>query len=148
MADDDLDAADDTFAEGDGADVLEDGFGIEAADEDEDEDDVEDDDLVVATPDEADTFEDADDFEDDEDDEDVEDALDELLVDDEDELDELLEEDDEVIPLDEEDGARDKGRRTKVEVIGAGEFTCRSCFLVRRRSALADEERMLCIDCV
>jgi Domain of unknown function (DUF4193) len=32
--------------------------------------------------------------------------------------------------------------------IGAGEFTCRSCFLVKRRPQLADEERMVCLDCV
>jgi hypothetical protein len=32
--------------------------------------------------------------------------------------------------------------------IRAGEFTCRSCFLVKRRPQLADAERMICLDCV
>lgn len=32
--------------------------------------------------------------------------------------------------------------------ISAGEFTCRSCFLVKRRPQLADEELMVCLDCV
>jgi hypothetical protein len=31
--------------------------------------------------------------------------------------------------------------------IGAGEFTCRSCFLVKRRAQLADEKLQLCLDC-
>jgi hypothetical protein len=31
--------------------------------------------------------------------------------------------------------------------IGEGEFTCRSCFLVKRRAQLADEKRMICLDC-
>lgn len=29
-----------------------------------------------------------------------------------------------------------------------GEFVCRSCFMAKRESALADEERQLCRDCV
>ncbi len=33
-------------------------------------------------------------------------------------------------------------------VVGAGEFTCRSCFLVKRRAQLADEERLICRDCM
>lgn len=32
--------------------------------------------------------------------------------------------------------------------ISAGEFTCRSCFLVKRRPQLADPERMICLDCI
>jgi hypothetical protein len=32
--------------------------------------------------------------------------------------------------------------------IGAGEFTCHSCFLVKRRPQLADQERMICYDCL
>lgn len=31
--------------------------------------------------------------------------------------------------------------------VGAGEFTCRSCFLVKRRAQLADEDALLCLDC-
>lgn len=29
-----------------------------------------------------------------------------------------------------------------------GEFVCRSCFMAKRETAMADEERMLCNDCV
>ena len=32
--------------------------------------------------------------------------------------------------------------------IGEGEFTCRSCFLVKRRAQLADPDKMICFDCV
>lgn len=31
--------------------------------------------------------------------------------------------------------------------IGAQEFTCRSCFLVKNRAQLADTEEMICFDC-
>ncbi|CAN5136929.1 hypothetical protein BH20ACT9_BH20ACT9_19660 [soil metagenome] len=34
------------------------------------------------------------------------------------------------------------------QLVGAGEFTCRSCFLVKRRAQLADAERLICRDCV
>lgn len=30
---------------------------------------------------------------------------------------------------------------------GEGEFTCRSCFLVKRRAQLADADAMICFDC-
>lgn len=30
---------------------------------------------------------------------------------------------------------------------GEDEFTCRSCFLVKRRAQLADEEEWICLDC-
>lgn len=30
---------------------------------------------------------------------------------------------------------------------GEGEFTCRSCFLVKRRAQLADADEMICFDC-
>ncbi len=33
------------------------------------------------------------------------------------------------------------------EGIGADEFTCRSCFLVKSRSQLADPDELLCADC-
>lgn len=33
------------------------------------------------------------------------------------------------------------------EPIGAQEFTCRSCFLVKNRAQLADEDEMICFDC-
>jgi hypothetical protein len=32
--------------------------------------------------------------------------------------------------------------------ISSEEFTCRSCFLVKRQAQLADEERLVCFDCV
>lgn len=31
--------------------------------------------------------------------------------------------------------------------IGEGEFTCRSCFLVKRRAQLADAKKLICLDC-
>ena len=31
--------------------------------------------------------------------------------------------------------------------IGEGEFTCRSCFLVKNRAQLADEKKMICLEC-
>lgn len=31
--------------------------------------------------------------------------------------------------------------------IGEGEFTCRSCFLVKKKAQLADERKMICFDC-
>ena len=68
-----------------------------------------------------------------------------------DELDELLEEDEEVQPLDVEgDEGSKKGAkpRRKVELISEDEFTCRSCFLVKKPSQLADRDEMLCFDCV
>lgn len=55
--------------------------------------------------------------------------------------------------LDEDDlGRIAEESRTALNVrpalIGADEFTCRSCFLVKRRAQLADEQRLLCFDCV
>ena len=32
--------------------------------------------------------------------------------------------------------------------VQANEFTCRSCFLVKHRSQLADEKKTLCRDCL
>jgi hypothetical protein len=77
---------------------------------------------------------------------DVEEPLDVLLLErtssgllDEDEY----EEDEEDIESDErtEPGSRIPPRRP-------GEFVCRSCFLVKHPSQLADTERILCADCV
>lgn len=31
--------------------------------------------------------------------------------------------------------------------IGAEEFTCRSCFLVKNRAQLADQDKLICFDC-
>jgi hypothetical protein len=41
---------------------------------------------------------------------------------------------------------RDELAKTPVTV-GEGEFTCRSCFLVKRRAQLADADRLICLDC-
>jgi hypothetical protein len=77
---------------------------------------------------------------------DVEEPLDVLLLErtssgllDEDEYDE--EEDD-----GEADDKSDPGSRIPPK--RPGEFVCRSCFLVKHPSQLADAERMLCSDCV
>lgn len=34
------------------------------------------------------------------------------------------------------------------DTVREGEFVCRSCFMAKRESALADEDRLLCLDCV
>jgi hypothetical protein len=51
------------------------------------------------------------------------------------------EDDDTVVPSDEDDEDDD------VDGLRAGEFVCRSCFMAKRESALADPKRMLCRDC-
>ncbi|MGH8883842.1 MAG: hypothetical protein ACRDYX_01445 [Egibacteraceae bacterium] len=99
------------------------GLEGEVLDEDEEEDD-----------DESPGLEDDEDDEEDEEEE----ALDVLLA-----RDTGLNED--LVRLDDE--PRD-GLGNADAPIGAGEFTCRSCFLVKRRPQLADEERMVCLDCV
>ncbi|MGH8898129.1 MAG: hypothetical protein ACRDZ4_14210 [Egibacteraceae bacterium] len=108
---------------GEGPDAgLDAGLEGEVLDEDEEEDD------------ESSGLEDDEDDEDDEEEE----ALDVLLA-----RDTGLNED--LVRLDDE--PRD-GLGNADAPIGAGEFTCRSCFLVKRRPQLADEERMVCLDCV
>lgn len=44
---------------------------------------------------------------------------------------------------DDEDGDGDED-----DAVREGEFVCRSCFMAKRESALGDEERSLCLDCV
>ena len=126
------------------------------AEDDDDDDDVDlelDDDLglddipVVADDDEEDLDVDDDDDDDAADDDDDDD---EAVVADEAEesLDVLLAreqgEDDSLVRLDDE--PRD-GLVSVTTPIGADEFTCRSCFLVKRRAQLADEKKMICFDC-
>jgi len=53
-------------------------------------------------------------------------------------------EDDDLVRLDDE--PRD-ALNTTTTPIGANEFTCRSCFLVKRRAQLADADQMICFDC-
>ena len=127
----------------------------EETDEDEDDDDVDlelDDDLglddipVVADDDDDVDIDDDDDDDAAEDDDDEEEAApaDEA----EESLDVLLAreqgEDDSLVRLDDE--PRD-GLVSVTTPIGADEFTCRSCFLVKRRAQLADEKKMICFDC-
>jgi len=94
----------------------------------------------------------------DEDDEDVLDLDEELHPDDvEAPLDALLQErtasaklEDEEEELEEEEPDTDErgDGQTKIVPRRPGEFLCSSCFLVLPRNQLADEERMLCRDCV
>ena len=119
-------------------------------DDEEDDDDVDlelDDDLGlddIPVVDDDDDDDDDDDAADDEDDDDEVVAADEA----EESLDVLLAreqgEDDALVRLDDE--PRD-GLVSVTTPIGADEFTCRSCFLVKRRAQLADEKKIICFDC-
>jgi hypothetical protein len=62
---------------------------------------------------------------------------------------ESAEDDDEEETILELERGEDKGEALleKVTPIQANEFTCRSCFLVKHRSQLADKKRVLCRDC-
>lgn len=126
--------------------------------EDEELDELEDDD-ALEDDDELDDDLDLDLDEDDVDDEVDDDELDEAEAEEEDE--ELDDEDEELEEesldvllardqgLDENELVRD-GQREGLGLTtapGAGEFTCQSCFLVKRRAQLADEKRMICFDC-
>jgi hypothetical protein len=50
-----------------------------------------------------------------------------------------------------EDGDDDRSGRNVTKAaatpISEGEFTCRSCFLVKKRAQLADEKKQICLDC-
>ena len=105
---------------------------------DEDDEDVEDAELEGGdeTPAEDDDEEDVTDLEDEEDDEETEQSLDAILGSD--------------------DAAGDKKKRRRkatatfdetTNPAGEGEFTCRSCFLVKRRAQLADADQLICVDC-
>lgn len=103
------------------------------------DDEIEDDDLVADDDDdEEDDVAEDEDFEeeedDDDEDEDDEEALDVILV-----REKVLE--------DEELSLVDDGRDVLTAPIGDDEFTCRSCFLVKRRAQLADEKKLICFDC-
>ena len=118
----------------------------------EDEEDEEDDALDLDDDLEIDAIDDADDDDDvdDDDDEEIEESLDEELDTDddieEDSLDVLLarDPDEDLVRLDEE--PRD-GLTGAIPTIAADEFTCQSCFLVKRRAQLADGKQMICLDC-
>jgi hypothetical protein len=141
--DPDLSAEDDAEQDDVGLDSLDD---LEVADTFDADDDHDDDDHVAVAADvpevvvEDDEDEEIELEEDDEvEDEEEEESLDVLLA-----RDQALDEDD-LIKLDDE--PRD-GLATSPDPIGAGEFTCRSCFLVKRRAQLADEKKLICLDCV
>ncbi len=118
------------------------------SDEDDEDLDLElDEDLglddIVVGDDEDDDLELDDEDEDDDDeeeaatDEEAEESLDVLLA-------REVGEDETIARLDDE--PRD-GLVSVTTPIGADEFTCTSCFLVKRRAQLADEKRMICFDC-
>ena len=134
------------------AELDEDEFGSDLDVEDVDDVDVEDD-VLVGDSEVATIVEDAEDEEDEVVDleeelhpDDVEEPLDVLLLErtssgllDEDEYDE-----------DEDDSEADDRAdpSSRIPPKRPGEFVCRSCFLVKHPSQLADAERMLCADCV
>jgi hypothetical protein len=110
----------------------------------------------------ADAYEEDEEFEDDDDDDEEEEVLDEDEDEDEDEaLDELEEEELEMLtedeaaeslPVDELEELRQLRREamaleTEAEGVHEDEFVCSSCFLVKRRTQLADPKRMVCRDC-
>jgi hypothetical protein len=70
-------------------------------------------------------------------------SLDELLARRAEEKDE--EEDESLLDLAAEE--RPETLPTKVLPQQSNEFTCRSCFLVKHKSQLADRKRMICRDC-
>lgn len=115
------------------------------------DDDDEIDDLVANDADDADGADDtADDAE--LDDSDIEDDDDDTELDDEDvaeedeeSLDVLLSGEADLVRLDDE--SVPSGVSKAPVIIGEGEFTCRSCFLVKRRAQLADPKRLICLDC-
>lgn len=106
---------------------------VDESDDDDDEDDESDDD-----EDDESADEDEDEDDDDEDDE-AEESLDVLLA-----REKVIDEDDIARISDEARG----GLTVRAVPVGAGEFTCQSCFLVKRRAQIADDKRMLCFDCV
>jgi hypothetical protein len=110
-------------------------------DEYDDDDDDEDDDTVAPKTDAADVEDDdddEDDTEDEEDDEEAEESLDVLLA-----REKVLDEDEVGRPADEPREALS----VPAGPIGDQEFTCRSCFLVKRRAQLANERKLICLDC-
>ncbi|MGH9172652.1 MAG: DUF4193 family protein [Acidimicrobiales bacterium] len=97
--------------------------------------------IVVPVEGEDNTGDDEDD--EDIDDDDIEAGLDVILKE------RLVVEDDEEEDEDEPSDAEDRGDGTlRVLPKQPGEFVCRSCFLVKSESQLADARRGLCRDCV
>lgn len=141
--DDDALDLDDADEDEDIVDVLEDDLAPDLEDDGTDDDDVDDVDdvieVVVAAPERI--VEEEDEDEDEPDDEDVEASLDvilkeRLVVEDE-------PDDDDVPDIDDRSEPSERVRPKQPD-----EFVCRSCFLVKHPSQLADKKRMLCRDCV
>jgi hypothetical protein len=119
-------------------------FDVETIDEEEEEEDEEKEDDEVEEDEEEEEDEDAGEVVEDDEDED------EDIVDDEDEE----EEDEETLEvlLGPDSDANVTPSRSRSDESGdappgEGEFTCRSCFLVKRRAQLADATAMICLDC-
>jgi hypothetical protein len=103
-------------------DIAIDVIPVADADDDDDDDDADDDDEAEEETPAADE---------------AEESLDVLLA-------REVGDDDGLVRLDDE--PRD-GLSTVTTPIGADEFTCQSCFLVKRRAQLADAKKMICFDC-
>ncbi len=84
--------------------------------------------------------------EDEEDEAQVEASLDELIAKKADRPTPVDEDEDEVLLALSRDEARES-LTTKVLPVQQNEFVCKSCFLVKHRSQLADRRRQLCRDC-
>jgi hypothetical protein len=140
----DVDLDDDALEDIAEVDPLDDDVDVDVIDDDDDDVDVEVAEILTASP--AAVIEKSGEAEDEEDeeepeDEDVEASLDVILKE------RLVVEDE---PEDEE--ATDQEDRTegneRVLPKQPDEFVCRSCFLVKHPSQLADKKKMLCRDCV
>jgi hypothetical protein len=132
--DDDLEELDDLDIDDDSDDDL-DEIGLDD-DEDADDSDEEGDDDGEDGDDEDDAPEEDEDPDlDDDDDEEEEESLDVILAREQD--------------LEDEFAPSSDGGRTSPSSTPAGddEFTCRSCFLVKRRAQLADADELICFDC-
>lgn len=143
MVDDDIEEED--FAEAEGDDDEDDDLELDEIDElDELDEDFDDDDDVVADVLPVDADDDDDEEEDvvavPEDDDDDDDEEDDGVLG----FGEKALADDELLDF-VDDSKEDLGLVTVP--IGDGEFTCRSCFLVKRRAQMADEKKMICFDC-
>ena len=164
MADDEFEAEEEEPSEPEDidAELEEDEFGSDIDVEDVDDVDVDDtddtDDTDDVLTDDTDDGAEAVTEEGDDDEDEVVDLEEELHPDDvEEPLDVLLLErtssgllDQDEYDEDEDDGEADdkSDPSTRIPPKRPGEFVCRSCFLVKHPSQLADPERMLCADCV
>ena len=119
--------------------AIDDFAAAEAADDDEDE-------TVAVVADPVEEVEEEDDEPDL--DEETDDAVDDSETEGEESLDVLLSRDKAV--EDEDLGRLEEPRdgfTVPAQPISASEFTCRSCFLVKNRAQLADEDKLVCLDC-